>query len=170
MGDELENNIRFSLIAAKAIRAAMAVAKAEMPMASERTQLLTVLTGVAASAGILRIDFDDVIDLVSGAHKLGVQEQEALDKRLRSRSPLVNYLRAAGPKASKHASAFRPASLSDPGRRIGQGAERADAAARALRPASHASAAGAPAQGGRERGRQNQTRGGDMMVKLPTPR
>jgi len=96
MGDELENNIRFSLIAAKALRAAMAVAKAEMPMASERTQLLTVLTGAAASAGILRIDFDDVIDLVSGAHKLGVQEQEPLDKRLRSRSPLVNYLRAAG--------------------------------------------------------------------------
>jgi hypothetical protein len=96
MGDELENNIRFSLIAAKAIRAAMAVAKAEMPTASERTQLLTVLTGVAAIAGILRIDFDDVMDLVSGAHKLGVHEQDPLDKRLhRSRSPLVSYLKAA---------------------------------------------------------------------------
>ena len=74
-GDELENNIRFSLIAAKAVQAAMSVAKAEMPAASERTRLLTVLTGMAASAGILRIDFDDVMNLVSGAYKLGVQEK-----------------------------------------------------------------------------------------------
>jgi hypothetical protein len=95
-GDELENNIRFSLIAAKAVQAAMSVAKADMPAASERTRLLTVLTGMAASAGILRIDFDDVMNLVSGAYKLGVQEQDdPLDKRLRRRSSLVRYLRAA---------------------------------------------------------------------------
>ena len=74
----------------------MSVAKAEMPAASERTRLLTVLTGIAASAGILRIDFDDVMNLVSGAYKLGAQEQDPLDKRLRHRSSLVRYLRAAG--------------------------------------------------------------------------
>ena len=73
----------------------MSVAKAEMPAASERTRLLTVLTGIAASAGILRIDFDDVMNLVSGAYKLGVQEQDPLDRRLRHRSALVRYLRAA---------------------------------------------------------------------------
>ena len=93
LGDELEN-VRFSLIAAKAVQAAMSVAKAEMPAASERTRLLTVLTGMAASAGILRIDFDDVMNLVSGAYKLG--EQDPLDKRLRHRSALARYLRAAG--------------------------------------------------------------------------
>ena len=92
--DELEN-IRFSLIAAKAVQAAMSVAKAEMPAASERTRLLTVLTGIAASAGILRIDFDDVMNLVSGAYKLGAQEQDPLDKPPRRRSSLVRYLRAA---------------------------------------------------------------------------
>jgi hypothetical protein len=46
MGDEPEN-IRFSRVAAIAVAAAMKVAKAEMPEASERRLLLTVLAIVA---------------------------------------------------------------------------------------------------------------------------
>ena len=71
MGDEPEN-IRVSRIAAIAVAAAMRVAKAEMPEASERRLLLTVLMNVASSAGILRIDFDDVMNIVAGAYKAGV--------------------------------------------------------------------------------------------------
>jgi hypothetical protein len=72
MGDEPEN-IRVSRIAAIAVAAAMRVAKAEMPEASERRLLLTVLMNVASSAGILRIDFDDVMNIVAGAYKAGEQ-------------------------------------------------------------------------------------------------
>jgi hypothetical protein len=72
MGDEPEN-IRVSRVAAIAVAAAMRVAKAEMPEASERRLLLTVLANVASSAGILRIDFDDVLSIVSGAYKAGEQ-------------------------------------------------------------------------------------------------
>jgi hypothetical protein len=72
MGDEPEN-IRFSRVAAIAVAAAMRVAKAEMPEASERRLLLTVLANVASSAGLLRIDFDDVMNIVAGAYKASVQ-------------------------------------------------------------------------------------------------
>jgi hypothetical protein len=75
MSDEPEN-IRISRIAANAVAAAMSVAKAEMPEASERRLLLTVLMNVAASAGILRIDFDDVMNLVAGSYKDGVQQHD----------------------------------------------------------------------------------------------
>ena len=72
MGDEPEN-IRVSRVAAIAVAAAMRVAKAEMPEASERRLLLTVLANVASSAGILRIDFDDVMNIVAGAYRAGAQ-------------------------------------------------------------------------------------------------
>ena len=72
MGDEPEN-IRFSRVAALAVAAAMRVAKTEMPEASERRLLLTVLMNVASSTGILRIEFDDVINIVAGAYKAGEQ-------------------------------------------------------------------------------------------------
>jgi hypothetical protein len=72
MGDEPEN-IRFSRVAAIAVAAAMKVAKAEMPEASERRLLLTVLANVASSAGLLRIDFDVVMNIVAGAYKASVQ-------------------------------------------------------------------------------------------------
>ena len=72
MGDEPEN-IRFSRVAALAVAAAMRAAKTEMPEASERRLLLTVLMNVASSAGILRIEFDDVINIVAGAYKAGEQ-------------------------------------------------------------------------------------------------
>jgi hypothetical protein len=44
-----------------------------MPEASERRLLLTVLVSVASSAGILRIDFDDVMNIVAGGYKAGEQ-------------------------------------------------------------------------------------------------
>jgi hypothetical protein len=75
MGDEPEH-IRYSRVAAIAVAAAMRVAKAEMPEASERRLLLTVLMNVASSAGILRIDFDDVMNLVAGCYKHGVQQHD----------------------------------------------------------------------------------------------
>jgi hypothetical protein len=72
MGDEPEN-IRVSRVAAIAVAAAMRVAKAEMPEASERRLLLTVLANVASSAGILRIDFDDVMNIFADAYREGEQ-------------------------------------------------------------------------------------------------
>ena len=75
MGDEPEN-IRVSRIAAIAVAATMRVAKAEMPEASERQLLLTVLMNVAASAGILRIDFEDVMSLVADTYKQGLQQHD----------------------------------------------------------------------------------------------
>jgi hypothetical protein len=73
MSNEPEN-IHISRVAAIAVAAAMRVAKAEMPEASERRLLLTVLMNAASSAGILRIDFDDVMNLVAGAYKAGLQQ------------------------------------------------------------------------------------------------
>jgi hypothetical protein len=64
---------RLSRIAANAVAAAMRVAHAEMPEASEKRRLLLVLANAAASCGILRIEFDDVVNLVSGAYKQGSQ-------------------------------------------------------------------------------------------------
>ena len=75
MGDEPEH-IRYSRVAAIAVAAAMRVTKAEIPEASERRLLLTVLMNVAASAGILRIEFDDVMNLVTGCYKEGVQQRD----------------------------------------------------------------------------------------------
>jgi hypothetical protein len=75
MSNEPEN-IRISRVAAIAVAAAMRVAKAEMPEASERRLLLTVLLNAASSAGILRIDFDDVMNLVAGAYKAGLQQHD----------------------------------------------------------------------------------------------
>ena len=54
--------------------AAMSVAKAEMPDASEKRLLALVLTNAAASCGILRIEFDDVMTLTAEAYKLGAQQ------------------------------------------------------------------------------------------------
>jgi hypothetical protein len=67
-------NIRFSRTAANAVAAAMRVAKAEMPEASERRLLLIVLANVASSAGILRIDFEDVMNLVTLSYEQGMQQ------------------------------------------------------------------------------------------------
>jgi hypothetical protein len=74
MSNEPEN-IRISRVAAIAVAAAMRVAKAEMPEASERRLLLTVLMNAASSAGILRIDLDDIMNLVAGAYEAGLQQQ-----------------------------------------------------------------------------------------------
>jgi hypothetical protein len=70
MSDEQE---RFSRVAANAVATAMRITHAEMPEASEKRRLLLVLTNAAASCGILRIDFDDVMNLVAGAYKQGSQ-------------------------------------------------------------------------------------------------
>jgi hypothetical protein len=51
----------------------MRVAHAELPEASEKRRLLLVLANAAASCGILRIEFDDVVNLVSGAYKQASQ-------------------------------------------------------------------------------------------------
>jgi hypothetical protein len=72
MNDEQEH-IRFSRVAANAVGAAMRVAHAEMPEASEKRRLLLVLANAAASCGILRIEFNDVMNLVVGAYKQGSQ-------------------------------------------------------------------------------------------------
>ncbi len=68
-----QERIRLSEVAANAVAAAMRVAKAEMPEASEKRRLLSVLANVALSCGILRIEFDDVMTLVAGAYRQGSQ-------------------------------------------------------------------------------------------------
>jgi hypothetical protein len=73
MSDEPEH-IRFSRVAAIAVAEAMRVTKSEMPDASEKRRLLLVLANTAASCGILRIEFDDVMNLVAGAYKQGSQQ------------------------------------------------------------------------------------------------
>ena len=70
MSDEQEH---FSRVAANAVAAAMRVAHAEMPDASEKRRLLLILANTAASCGILRVEFDDVINLVTGAYRQGSQ-------------------------------------------------------------------------------------------------
>jgi hypothetical protein len=72
LSDEQEH-VRFSRVGASAVAAAMRVALAEMPEASEKRRLLLVLTNAAASCGILRIEVDDVMSLVAGAYKQGSQ-------------------------------------------------------------------------------------------------
>jgi hypothetical protein len=72
MSDEQEHN-QFSQVAANAMAAAMRVACAEMPEASEKRRLLLVLANAAASCGILRIEFDDVMKLAAVAYKQGSQ-------------------------------------------------------------------------------------------------
>jgi hypothetical protein len=72
MSDEQEG-IQFSQVAANAVAAAMRVAHAEMPGDSEKRRLLLVLANAAASCGILRVEFDDLMKLVAGAYKQGSQ-------------------------------------------------------------------------------------------------
>lgn len=70
MSDEQER-IRSSKAAANAVAAAMRVTRSEMSDASEKRKLLLVLASAAASCGMLRIEYDDVMNLVSGAYKQG---------------------------------------------------------------------------------------------------
>ena len=72
MSDEQER-IRISKAAANAVAAAMRVTRSEMSDASEKRRLLLVLANAAASCGMLRIEYDDVMNLVSGAYKQGSQ-------------------------------------------------------------------------------------------------
>jgi hypothetical protein len=72
MSDERER-IRFSKAAANAVAAATRVTRSEMPDASEKRRLLLVLANAAASCGMLRIEYDDVMNLVSDAYKQGSQ-------------------------------------------------------------------------------------------------
>jgi hypothetical protein len=73
MSDEQEHIKHISSIAADAVAAAMRVTKAEIPEDSEKRRLLLFLANAAASCGILRIDFDDVMNLVAGAYRQGSQ-------------------------------------------------------------------------------------------------
>jgi hypothetical protein len=72
VSDEQER-IRFSKAAANAVAAAMRVTRSEMSDASEKRRLLLVLANAAASCGMLRIEYDDVMNLVSDAYKQGSQ-------------------------------------------------------------------------------------------------
>jgi hypothetical protein len=51
----------------------MRVTRSEMSGASEKRRLLLVLANAAASCGMLRVEYDDVMNLASDAYKQGSQ-------------------------------------------------------------------------------------------------
>jgi hypothetical protein len=70
MNDE-DPRVHFSEVAAKAVAAALRLARSEMPKASDARLLLLILGNAAACCGRLRIEYDDVMSLTSGLYKEG---------------------------------------------------------------------------------------------------
>jgi hypothetical protein len=61
----------YSRVAADAVAAALRLARLEMPEASDARLLLMILGNVAACCGRLRIEYPDVLRIVSGLYKEG---------------------------------------------------------------------------------------------------
>ena len=61
----------YSTVAADAVAAALRLARSKMPEASDARLLLMILGNAAACCGRLRIDYPDVLSIVSGLYREG---------------------------------------------------------------------------------------------------
>jgi hypothetical protein len=61
----------YSKVAADAVAAALRLARSEMPEASDARLLLMILGNAAACCGRLRIEYPDVLSIVSRLHQHG---------------------------------------------------------------------------------------------------
>lgn len=64
-------NDQYSKVAAVAVGAALRLARSEMPEASDARLLLMILGNAAACCGRLRVEYPDVLGIVSGLYKEG---------------------------------------------------------------------------------------------------
>ena len=86
-------NDQYSKVAAVAVGAALRLARSEMPEASDARLLLMILGNAAACCGRLRVEYPDVLGIVSGLYSGGFRiapasrpHAEVQHRRLRWRS------------------------------------------------------------------------------------
>jgi hypothetical protein len=68
-----DETAHYSKVAADAVAAALRLARSEMPEASDARLLLLILGNAAACCGRLRVEYPDVLSIVSGLYQKGSQ-------------------------------------------------------------------------------------------------
>jgi hypothetical protein len=66
-----DDTAHYGKVAAEAVRAALRLARSEMPQSSDAQLLLMVLGNAAACCGRLRVEYSDVLSIVSGLYQEG---------------------------------------------------------------------------------------------------